>query len=187
MGAPDLIVLMPVLACSGASIENNVVCIRLYWCLYWSVFGLVLVCIGLYLNVLASALARIFLFIEKVDMYLVCIGTYHYFIHTKYQQNTCQYMLVCIGIMTMAYIAIHINRFPPYLESIVACTVVCIQSVFASIIIQYVCNTNTIHAHTDWHVLNTYLVLNTYWYVFNTYHQYIPQYMLICRMQIGMY
>ena len=41
-------------------------------------------------------------------------------------------------------------------------------------IIQYVRNTNTIHANTYWHVLNTYLlVLNTYWYVL-VCTQYIP-------------
>ena len=37
-GAPDLTVPMPVLTCNVASIENNDVCIGLYWCLYWSVF-----------------------------------------------------------------------------------------------------------------------------------------------------
>ena len=42
-GAPDLTVPM-----AGARIKNHNVCIHLYWCLYWSVFGIVLVCIGLY-------------------------------------------------------------------------------------------------------------------------------------------
>ena len=90
---------MPVLACTGARNENNFVCIRLYWCMYWLYLGLfwsVLNCIGVILvNVLASTLACI----EKIGMYLVCIGTYHYVIHPKYrdQQNKCQYMLVYIG------------------------------------------------------------------------------------------
>ena len=39
-GAPDLTVLMPVLAYKNESIENDDVCIGL-WCLYWSVFELV--------------------------------------------------------------------------------------------------------------------------------------------------
>ena len=44
-GVPDLTVPMPVLACTvGARIEDNDVCICLYWCLYWSVLVLVLVC-----------------------------------------------------------------------------------------------------------------------------------------------
>ena len=42
-GARDSTVPMPVLACTGASIENDDVCIGLYSCLYWSVFD----CIGL--------------------------------------------------------------------------------------------------------------------------------------------
>ena len=46
--APDLTVPMPVLACTGACIENNDVSIGLYWCFYWSVLVLVLVCTGLY-------------------------------------------------------------------------------------------------------------------------------------------
>ena len=45
MGARDLTVPMPVLACTGPSIENDDVCIGLYWCLYWSVFEFVLVTI----------------------------------------------------------------------------------------------------------------------------------------------
>ena len=54
-GEPNLTVPMPVFACTGASIENNVVfivaCIDLYFGLYWSVLD----CIGIVLvNVLAS-------------------------------------------------------------------------------------------------------------------------------------
>ena len=82
-----LTVPIPVLACTGASIENNIVCIcaciALYLGLYWSVLD----CIGIVLvNKLASALVQI----EKIGMYLVCFCKYHYFIHTKYQGNTCQ-------------------------------------------------------------------------------------------------
>ena len=36
-------------------------------------------------------------------MYLVSIGKYHYFIHTKYQCNTCQYILVFIGMYCNTY------------------------------------------------------------------------------------
>ena len=68
---------------------------------YSSVLMLVLACIWacidldwiILVDVLASAMARI----EKMGMYLICIGTYHYFTHTKYQRNTCQYMLICIS------------------------------------------------------------------------------------------
>ena len=56
--------------------------------------------------------------------------------------------------------------------------------VFARIKIQYVQNTNTIHANTDWRVLNTYLLSNTY---HQYIPQYIPQYMPIHWICIGMY
>ena len=56
------------------------------------------------------------------------------------------------------------------------CIVICIESVFALIIIEYLHNANTIHTNTDQYILNAYLlVLNTCWFVFNTYQQYIPQ------------
>ena len=48
-------------------------------------------CFGLYLSLLGKG------------MYLVSICTYHYFIHTKYQRNTCQYMLVYIGTYCNTY------------------------------------------------------------------------------------
>ena len=96
-------------------------------------------------------------------MYLVCICTYHYFkpitstgtLHV----NICWYILACI--------VIHTNLFPQYW----ACTVVCIKSVFAHIIIPYRHNTNlnTIHTNTDGYIFNTFLlVLNMHWHVFNT-------------------
>ena len=73
--------------------------IGLYLRLYRSVFD----CIGLELvNVLASVLSRI----EKkacIKLYLVSIGTCHYFIHTKYPRNTCQYMMVFIGTYCNTY------------------------------------------------------------------------------------
>ena len=90
-GAPDLTVPMPILglllslAYAGASIKNDDLCIGQCWYLglYWSVLD----CIGIVLvNKLASALVQI----EKIGMYLVCFCKYHYFIHTKYQGNTCQ-------------------------------------------------------------------------------------------------
>ena len=62
VGAHDLTVPMPVLACTGgASIENNNVCICLYW--YWSVLVLVLVCTWLHWDCIGECTG-------------VCIGTY---------------------------------------------------------------------------------------------------------------
>ena len=57
--APELTVPMPmpVLVCTGASIENDVVCIRLYWCLNWSVLRLVLVCIGLHWDLMGECIS----------------------------------------------------------------------------------------------------------------------------------
>ena len=55
----------------------------------------------------------------------------------------------------LARIAIHTNTCAMYLPCIMACIVVCIESVFARITIQYVRNTNTIHTNTDRNVLNT--------------------------------
>ena len=155
-------------------------CIGLYLRLYRSVFD----CIGLVLvNVLASVLARIEkrAFIWSVLARIII----SYIPNTNViHANTCWFIL--------ARIAIHTNTCTMYLACIMVCIVVCIDSVFAGITIQYVPNTNTIHTNTDRYVLNTYLlVLNTCWYVLNTYHQYIrqymPQYMPIHRTRIGMY
>ena len=75
--------------------KNDNVCIGLHWCLYWSAFGIELVCtygIGILLvHVLASVLAHI----EKIGMYLVCICRYNYFVHTNTNAiyaNTCWYV-----------------------------------------------------------------------------------------------
>ena len=132
-------------------------------------------------------------------MYLVSIGciigTDHNFIHTKYQHNTCQNMLVFVGkyCNTYQYMYDVFGMYcGMYLACIMLCIVVCIESAFACITIQYIRNTNTIHTNTDRYILNTHLlVLNTCWYVLNTYHQYIPQYMpqympIHCA-RIGMY
>ena len=100
----------------------------------------------------------------------------------------CQYMPIHV----LACIAIHTNSFPLYLASIVVCIVACIQSVFEHIIVQYILNSNTIYRlacmeYIPWDLL----VLNTCWYVFNTYHQYtpqhIPQYTPIHQTHIDMY
>ena len=57
-------------------------------------------CIGIVLvNVLASVLARL----ENIYVFWVWICTYHYFIHNKYQRNTCQYILVYIGTYCHTY------------------------------------------------------------------------------------
>ena len=106
-------------------------------------------CIGIVLvNVLASVLARI----ENIGVSWVCICTYHYFIHTKYQPNTCQSILVSIHV--------HANTCPTY------CGMywVCIGTYWCWIHTEYEPNT----CQYEWFVLNTYLLaLNKCWYVFN--------------------
>ena len=138
-GAPDLTAPMPVLACTGAFIKNDDVCICLYLCLFWSVFAVVLVCISACIGhgsvldcigiVLANVLEFVLARIEIIGIYLVCICTYNYFIHTKYQFNACQYVLVCIGM--------YFNTCQYFYDVFgMHCGIaVYIESVFASIII----------------------------------------------------
>ena len=90
--------------------------------------------------------------------------------------STCLYLL--------ARIAIHTNTCKMYLACIMACIVVCIESVFARFIIQFGHNTNTRYTNTERYasVLNTYLlVLNTCWHVFNTYHHWANIYHNTCH------
>ena len=85
--------------------------------------------------------------------------------------------------------------FPPYLACVVACVVMCILSVnmsdISTLTLSHICNTYTIHANTDWHVLNTYLSVLIHNGMYskdttNTYHN-TCKYMPIHQMFIGMY
>ena len=92
-----------------------------------SLYQSVLECIGIILvNVLASVLAHI----EKT----VCIGPEF----TRYHRNTCQYILVCIGLY--CNICQYVSSVLP---CIVFCIVVCIEDV------EYIQNTNPMHANTS--------------------------------------
>ena len=110
-------------------------CIGLYLSLYRSVFD----CIGLVLvNVLASVLSHI----EKRHVFGQYLHVPHYFTHTKYQRNTCQYMLVFIGTHCNTYQ--YVEYIPICVQMYLACIMVyieiCIESVFAhynSIRMQY--------------------------------------------------
>ena len=80
-----------------------------YWkqcCAYSYVLVLVLDCIGLYWDHIVECIGVSIGKYWKIGMFLVCIGTYRYFIRTKYQYNTantCQYMYWHV----LQYIPIH--------------------------------------------------------------------------------
>ena len=168
---------------------------------YTHLLGIVLV------KVLESVLARI----EKK------MHVFAHIITTQIPNTNVIHANACWCVFTR--IIIHANTFTMYLACIVVCIESVFARIlnqyvrntntihtntewyvlntyllvlFARILNQYVRNTNTIQTNTEWYVLNTYLlVLNTCWYVFNIYHQYIPlylpQYMPIHRESIGMY